>query len=283
MIRIASMVGAPDLETPTLATHRGDLAEACSQLHELGFDGIELMIRRPADLDDDTIRQSLAGANIALVALCTGHVFAEDHLGLVTPEVEISQEAYARLLEFVQAASRWIGPGGMVNIGRARGLGDPLRPAESLDCLREALQQLADDAAPHAIRLTLEPVSKTETSFVHSTQDGLEMVRRVNRPNLGLILDTYHMYREDADPLASLREAREVLWHVHISDANRRWPGSDAIPFEQVVETLQDIRYDGYLGLEIQPWPEPLVAAQQSILNLRKWIGASNDRRKTWQ
>lgn len=283
MIRIASMVGAPDLETPVLATFSGDLSGACHQLGTLGFDGIELMVRRPALLDAAALRSVLLENHLTLVALCSGHIFAEDHLGLVTPECEVSGEALARLREFIDAAAWVIGPGGMVNIGRVRGPGDPLRPDRSLDCLREALQQLADDALPRGIRLILEPVSRSETTFIHTTQEGIAMVRRVERPNLGLILDTYHMYREDSDPLASLREAAGMVWHMHMSDDNRRWPGSSSIPFDQVIATLQDMRYDGFVGLEIQPWPDPWVAAHQSIHQLRGWIGSSNNREKLWQ
>ena len=38
-IRIASMVGAPDLESPTLAPYSGDLSAAFGRLATLGYDG----------------------------------------------------------------------------------------------------------------------------------------------------------------------------------------------------------------------------------------------------
>jgi len=282
MIRIASMVGAPDLNMPTLAPFSGDLANACLQLKKMGFDGIELMSRRPGLLDKTALKQCLAENDLVLVGLCTGHLFAEDHLELVPSTAEINQQAFDRMREFIEAAAQLIGPGGMFNIGRSRGMGDPLRPQRTLDCLQEALQQLADEAASFGVKLALEPISRSETNFIHSTQDGLEMIRRVNRPNLGLNLDTYHMFREDVDPIASLHEAADVAWHIHFSDSNRRWPGSATIPFERVISALEDIHYPGFVSLEIQPWPDPMSAAQNSIQHLRKLITEVGDQRQAW-
>lgn len=273
MIQVASMVGAPDLQIPALATFSGDLANACLQLKQMGFDGIELMSRRPSLLDKSALKRILAENDLVLVGLCTGHIFAEDHLELVPSTGEINQQAFDRMREFIQAAAKLIGPGGMFNIGRSRGMGDPLRPQRTLDCLQEALQQLADEAAPLGVRLALEPISRSETNFIHTTQDGLEMIRRVNRPNLGLNLDTYHMFREDSDPIASLHEAAEVVWHIHFSDSNRRWLGSANIPFERVIAALDEICYRGFVSLEIQPWPDPMAAAQNSIQHLHGLIG----------
>ena len=48
MIKIASMVGTPDLEAPTLAPYSGNLREAFSKVAELGYDGVEFMSKNPA-------------------------------------------------------------------------------------------------------------------------------------------------------------------------------------------------------------------------------------------
>jgi hypothetical protein len=45
MIKIASMVGAPDLETDTLAPFSDDFSFAFSRLSRLGYDGVEIMTK----------------------------------------------------------------------------------------------------------------------------------------------------------------------------------------------------------------------------------------------
>lgn len=119
MIKIASMVGTPDLETPTLAPYSGDLGLAFKKLSALGYEGIELMTKRPASLDGPAVRQLLAANQLVLAGLCTGHIFGEDRLGLVTPEMQIDPRAITRLKEFIDLAA-FFGPGTLVNIGRSR-------------------------------------------------------------------------------------------------------------------------------------------------------------------
>ena len=271
MIKIASMVGAPDLETPTLAPYSGDLDQALKKLSALGYQGIELMTKKPAALDGPALRQFLADTRLVLVGLCTGHVFGEDHLGLVTPELKIDPRAMARLKEFIDLAS-FFRPGTLVTIGRSRGLGDSERKEATLLTATEAIQDLSDYARARQVRIILEPINRKEARYVNSTLDGVDLVRRVNRPNFGLMLDTYHMYLEDVDMIASLYEAAPFCWHLHISDSNRCYPGSGKIHFDRVIAALNEIGFNGFIGTEIQPWPDPDSAARLSIEFLRKLV-----------
>jgi sugar phosphate isomerase/epimerase len=273
MIKIASMVGAPDLGTPTLAPYSGDLDAAFRKLKALGYDGVEIMTRQPSTLDGDALRRLLQQYHLQLAGFCTGHIFGEEKLGLVTAGVSIDPAAVKRLKTFVDFAAQF-GPGTLVNIGRSRGPGDPQRLEATLDCAREAMQELADYAAPSGVRFILEPINRKEVNFILSTRDGLDLVRRVNRPNFGLMLDTFHMNLEDADPLGDLRAAAPSVWHMHFSDSNRGAPGSADIRFEQYIDVLNEIGYQGFVGMEIKPIPDPDSAARGSIEYLRQWIPA---------
>jgi sugar phosphate isomerase/epimerase len=274
VIKIASMVGAPDLETPTLAPYSGDLATAFKKLAALGFEGVELMTKRPALLDGPGLVALLAEYRLQLTGLCSGHIFGEDRLGLVTPDLSINSVALERLKEFVDFAAAYLPSGKMVNIGRSRGVGDPSNPAGTMKTAAQAIRELADYAQPKGVRLILEPVSKKEVNFIHSTQDGLRLVEMVDRPNFGLMVDTYHMYHEDQDLLQSFYEAAPFIWHVHFSDSNRRYPGSGEIDYEKVIQVLEAIGYDGFVSLEIQAWPDPDESARRSIEYLRRYIPA---------
>ena len=272
MIKIASMVGTPDLETPTLAPYSGDLDAAFKKLSALGFQGVELMTRRPSLLDGLRLRALLEAYQLQLVGLCSGHIFGEDRLGLVLPELAINQEAVDRLKEFIDFVAVYPGPGAMVNIGRSRGVGNPQDMPGTMETAAAAIRELADYALPNGVRLILEPIRKTEVNFIHTTQDGLRLAQLVDRPNFGLMVDTYHMYHEDVDMLQSFYEAANYIWHIHFSDSNRRYPGSGVIDYEKVVRVLEAIGYSGYVSLEIQPWPDPDASARRSIEYLRRFI-----------
>jgi len=272
MIKIASMVGTPDLEMPSLAAYSGDLPAAFAKLAGLGYDGVELMTKDPSKLDGAAIRRWLDEHNLKLTQLCTGHVWGEDKLGLLHADARHNQEAMKRLKEFVDFAAAYFEPGLLVNIGRSRGEGDPGQSQKSLDSFAAAFGELADYALPKQVYLTLEPITSTLTKFIITTQDGVAMCQRVNRPNFGLMLDVYHMNIEDVDIYQSFREAQDCCWHVHVCDNNRKWPGSAHLDFAKIIGTLNEIGYDGFVSTEMLPWPDPDTAARAAIESLRRFI-----------
>ena len=272
MIKLASMVGAPDLKQETLAIYSGDLEEAFEKLASLGYDGVELMTLDPRDLDGEQIKRSLTNQGLELVGLCTGHVFGEDGLGLIGLGEQTSQQAMERLKAFIDFAATYGSERTLVNIGRSRGPGYPKEPERTLSEMETAFRRLSEYAAPSRVSIVLEPINILQAAYIHTAQDGIAMVERVNHPNFGLMLDTYHMNIEDVDIYESLRQARPYLWFVHFTDNNRRWPGSAHLNFARIIAVLDEIAYEGYISLEILPWPDPDTAARSSIESLRRYI-----------
>jgi sugar phosphate isomerase/epimerase len=272
MIKIASMVGSPDLRQETLAIYSGDLDNAFEKLAKHGYDGVELMTRDPQLLDSVGIRRSIENHGLELVGLCSGHVFGEDGLGLVGLGEEVGQRTMERLKGFIDFAAQYGAEGMLVNIGRSRGTGYPQDTERTLDEMETAFRQLAEYSAPHGVKIILEPINVLQTPYILTTQDGIAMVERVAHPNFGLMLDTYHMNIEDVDIYDSLRQAKPYLWFVHFADNNRRWPGSAHLNFEKIIDVLEEIEYEGFVSLEILPWPDPDTAAKSSIESLRRYI-----------
>jgi sugar phosphate isomerase/epimerase len=271
VIKLAAMIGTPDLEQETLAVYSGDLAAAFDKVAALGYDGVELMTKDPTQLDGVKIRRWLEKNNLKLAGLCTGHVYGEDGLGLVGPDPRICDQAMARLKSFVDFAACF-GESTLVNIGRSRGPGCLDDAEGTLERMAESFGDLADYALPHGVRLVLEPINTHQTPYIHTSQDGIAMVNRVDHPNFGLMLDVYHMNIEDVDIYDSFREAGDHCWFVHFTDNNRRWPGSAHLDFERIIKVLNEIGYDGYASMEILPWPDPDTAARSAIEFLRQHI-----------
>ena len=272
MMKIAAMVGAPDLEQETLAVYSGDLDSAFHKLSRLGYDGVELMSRDPGNLDGKNMHRSLELNGLKLVGLCTGHVFGEDGLGLVGLGEDKRQRAVERIKRFIDFAAGYGGEGTLVNIGRSRGPGYPHEVERTLAEMENAFRQLAEYATPAGVRIVLEPINVLQAAYIHTTQDGIAMVERVNHPNFGLMLDTYHMNIEDVDIYDSIHQSKPYLRFVHFADNNRHWPGSAHLDFEKIVGTLDKIQYGGFVSLEILPWPDSDTAAKSSIESLKRYI-----------
>lgn len=272
MIKIAAMVGTPDLEQDTLAVYRGELAAAFQKLAALGFDGVELMTKEPSRLDGAKIKALFDENALEFVGFCTGHIFGEDGLGLVGPDPAIEKKAMARLKSFVDVTAAHFGRGALINIGRSRGPGLAHDPDTTLARMEGCFRELADYAAPHGVEWILEPINVHQAPYIHTTQEGIEMVRRVHRSNFNLMLDVYHMNIEDSDIYDSFREANAVTKFVHFADNNRRSPGSAHLEFSKIIGVMNENGYEGYVSLEILPWPDGDTAARSSIEYLRRFI-----------
>ncbi|MBI4232479.1 sugar phosphate isomerase/epimerase [Candidatus Peregrinibacteria bacterium] len=112
----------------------------------------------------------------------------------------------------------------------------------------------------------IEPVNRYEDGFIHSADYAIDLIKRISHENIGLLLDTFHMNIEERDICKSIINSRNYLWHVHIADSNRWTPGQGHLGFKRVIETLQDIHYNGYLSAEIlPPMPYPAKAMQLTI------------------
>ena len=60
--------------------------------------------------------------------------------------------------------------------------------------------------------------------------------------------------------------ARDRLKHIHLADSNRQAPGTGHIDFLQVVRTLNDIGFTGYLSLDSVPaLPDWKTLVQQTL------------------
>ena len=138
----------------------------------------------------------------------------------------------------------------------------------------EVLKSACDVAARYGVYLNFEPTNRFEINFINTTDEGLDIIRRVDKPNLGLLLDLYHIYLEDPDVMDSIWKARHVVRHFHFSDSDR-WPaglGHGAFDFRALVGLLKTIGYRGFLAEGLVPTDNVDEAARTTAAFLRRVI-----------
>jgi sugar phosphate isomerase/epimerase len=121
---------------------------------------------------------------------------------------------------------------------------------------------LADYAAERGARIMFEPLNPMfmgTDGFVCSLDGAVELVRAVNRPNFGLLLDTWHVWRE---PGLTQRVAAlgDRIFGVHICDwpagepraqGDRVLPGDGQIDLPAILGAVEAGGYRGAYCLEI--------------------------------
>lgn len=268
-MKLSVTLCGPDVEYGPLALIAGSFEEKLSKARQFGFDGYELMVREPKHLDVAAIQRAMKNEGMQVSQVVTGELFGADQLCLVTPDGKIWQQAGDRIKRVIELAAE---VGGFVNIGRFRGRLDwmPSRK-QGYDTAIERIGLVSDWAKENDVRITIEPINRYEIDFILTTQDGLQFLGDLKRSNVGLMLDLFHMNIEDKSITDSLMEAFAAgyLWHIHVADSNRRFPGSGHLDFPAIVNTLKKIGYTGYLSAELFPIPDADTAALKTAQYLK--------------
>ena len=130
---------------------------------------------------------------------------------------------------------------------------------EQLELARKNVAWAAEMAEEQGARMMVEAVNTFENGpyLLSTTGQAAEFVRSVGRANVMLQYDVYHMQRMEGNLVANVREHIGEIGHVQIADSPARGePGTGEIHYPYVLAVLEDLGYDGYVGLEYNPTTE---------------------------
>ncbi len=209
-----------------------------------------------------------------MVSIGTGQSYFHDNLSLADPSPQVQAVVRERLRGHIQFAARL---GAAVVLGSIRGKldvsSDETRQA-SYQAALDTVKELADFAQTSGVCLTIEPINRYETNFINTLAEAREFIHAADRPNIGVLADTFHMNIEEVIMDDCLRETGNLLWHVHFADSNRYAPGMGHLNFEELVAELKNMGYNGYISAEIIPIPDSYTAAKAWISKIRPMIEA---------
>jgi sugar phosphate isomerase/epimerase len=249
---------------------KGDFEANVAKIAAWGYDGVELAIRDPRLIDADALLSVVEGHGLEVPAIGTGQAWGEEGLSFTDPDELVREAAIRRACDHVPFAAR---TGAAIIIGLLRGIVKPgVDPAQAMAWLIEALQRCTAAAAPHDVRLVLEPINRYETTLINDAAQCLELIAAVGADNLGVLPDTFHMNIEEPSIAASLRRAGSRIYHVHLADSNRWYPGAGHVDFQAVASALREIGYAGYLSIEAMPQPDADTCARESIQTLKQLL-----------
>ena len=251
-------------------TFKGSLETNLARIANLGYDGVELAIRDPSQVDLDSLERLVRQNHLDVPAIGTGQAWGEEGLSFTDPDPPVRRAAINRVISQIPVAGRF---GAVIIIGLIRGIVRPgIAPDQAMDWLVAALQECSTAAGEQGIRLALEPINRYETTLVNNVDQGIELIERVGAPNFGLLLDTFHMNIEDASIEDSIRLCSERIFHVHLADSNRWYPGAGHLDFSSILAALKTAGYQGWLSGEFMPKPDAETAARRAINHLRRYL-----------
>ena len=112
------------------------------------------------------------------------------------------------------------------------------------------LKALAPMAAINGVAIAIENLQITETNFINTVEEAIQVAKSVNHPNVGVCADFFHMLRQGESP-EMLLSAGNLLLHCHLAEKqNRTAPGVAGQDFRPFFEVLHKAGYQGGISIE---------------------------------
>ena len=121
---------------------------------------------------------------------------------------------------------------------------------QALGYAAEVFAPCLPDAAKLGVTLAMEPLAPSETDFLNTVGQTMQLVNRLNHPNFQINLDVKAMSSE-AKPIPDvIRETKGHIAHVQVNDPNLLGPGMGEVKYEPIIAALKEVGYDGWLSVE---------------------------------
>ncbi|MCZ2104456.1 MAG: sugar phosphate isomerase/epimerase [Burkholderiales bacterium] len=267
--------------------------QQCALAASLGYDGLEVA---PFTLTDDPMRFSDAdAARYARIAADHGLEITGLHWLLVAPaglsivasDPSVRERTVAVMRRLVELCAAIGGRYLVHGSPHQRSVPADTTPAHAWERARACLTHAARQAQSCGVRYCIEPLSRAETDFINTVEEGVRMVREIDTPALRTMIDCSAAGQTEAEPVDALM-ARWIptgmVAHIQVNDPNRRAPGQGAMAFTPILRTVLAMQRAGHYGdwIAVEPFdyvPDGAGCAARAIGYLRGVLEGLDDGR----
>ena len=167
-------------------------------------------------------------------------------------------------------------------------LPDMTSSSEIIEESVRVLRDLASIAERSRVALAFEFLGEKDCS-VQKLDLADEIVEKVNRANIGLVIDSFHFYTGGStiDMIDAIDPKRLFIFHIddaedlppeQLTDARRLLPGLGILPLKEIIAAFRRIGYDANASVEIfrpEYWErDPFELAREAKAAMESVIGA---------
>lgn len=230
----------------------GDFVPYIEKVKKLGFDILEVACHNFQDEDDEAMYRLKEAAQANGIVLTGG--YGNDARHNISSE---APETVKAAFDKFEATFKKMQKAGIQKLGGSLYSYWPVDYSQPLDKQADwkrgvaNIRELGDMAAAYDITLGLEVLNRFEGYMLNTCEEAVSFVGEVDRPNVKVMLDTFHMNIEEDSFGDAIRLAGDKLGHLHLGEANRRPPfAGGRIPWAEIGEALHDIGYTGSAVME---------------------------------
>ena len=258
----------------------GDFLPYVAKVKELGFDVLEVACGDFHNQPDSYFHALRETAKENDIILTGGYGPRAEH-NLASPDPSVVENA----LSFYNEIFRKMDIADIRSIGGALysywpvDYNNELDKDGDLERSIQGMRKLADIAGRYGITLNMEVLNRFEGYLINDAREGLAYVRAVDKHNVKLMLDTFHMNIEEDSLIEPILLAGKDLGHVHVGEPNRKPPREGRMPWKEIGEALRKIGFEeavvmepdvtlgGQVGKDIRIWRDLSQGATENDLD----------------
>lgn len=222
------------------------LPDAIRAAAEAGFDAVEC--HWPYGTPAEQTRAALDETGLAMLGINTRRG-GDGEFGLAAL-AERSVEARLAIDEAIRYAAA-VGAGAVHVMA---GIAEP-EPHLFLTYLAN-LRYACKHAVEHDITILIEPLNARDNPgyYLNNLADAAGVIDAVDRPNMKLMFDCYHVARTEGHVLANLRQFLPIIGHIQFASApDRAEPDHGNVDYAEVFALIDELGWTQPLGAEYRP------------------------------
>lgn len=218
------------------------------KVKKLGYDILEVHSGILADWTESKRLELAKAAKDEGIQLSYGLGCSAEY-DVSSPDERIRQNGLRYMTSLIQAVGRM--GGGVVQGSTYCAWPKKLEVGESkqqyVDQSFKSMKELAKVAEDSNVIVNMEILNRFEQFIFNTVAEALPFVSAIDSPNLGLLLDTFHMNIEEDSFYQAIIQAGKYMKGLHCGETNRKPVGMGRMPWKEIREALDSIQFDGQI------------------------------------
>lgn len=255
-----------------------DIGRTIAYVKQAGYDGLEIapftLAQYVTDIPAKTRKEIVAKAKEHDLDILGIHwvLVGPEGVHINHPDASVRNKTAQYLIDLAHFCGDVGGKVIIFGSPKQRNVHESLTYEKAFAYTIEAFQKALPTCAERGVTICMEPLTHLETNFCTSAEETVRLINAVDHPNFRLLLDTKAMTFEKEGRPALIRKYAQYLAHYHANDENLNGPGWGNVDFGPIFEALRDIKYDGYVSVEVFEFsPGPEAIATKSIEYMKRF------------
>ncbi|QDT88895.1 hydroxypyruvate isomerase family protein [Gimesia algae] len=167
--------------------------------------------------------------------------------------------------------------GGVKNVITFTGMRDGIDDETGAKNCVAGFKKIIGYAEKNNVNLCLEMLNSRDASHPMKGHPGyqgdhtdycIDIIKQVGSDRMKLLFDIYHVQIMDGDVIRRIREHKDYIGHVHTAGNPGRGEldQKQEINYPPIMQALQEIGYQGFVGQEFIPTRDPYEGLQQAVI-----------------